>query len=166
MERAYHHNTRVMLLDTGSTKKTEAYGHMALYHLRKQLAECLVTSKLDYASVVFDPLPPCHLRCLQRVQNACARFVLRKYANESDLVTLNLLDIARRCKLSVLKLSFKSLNDTNFPEYLRLSTQTVSAYNLLEILCCSTIMYPQRIWHLSGHCCNFFQQSANPCQKH
>ena len=96
--------------------------HMAPYHLRKQLAECLVTSKLDYASVVFDPLPACQLRCLQRVQNACAGFVLRKYANESDLVTLNWLDIARRCKLSVLKLSFKSLNDTNFPEYLRLST--------------------------------------------
>ena len=95
---------------------------MAPYHLRKQLAESLVTSKLDYASVVFDPLPACQLRCLQRVQNACAGFVLRKYANESDLVTLNWLDIARRCKLSVLKLSFKSLNDTNFPEYLRLST--------------------------------------------
>ena len=30
----------------------------------------------------------------------------------------------------------------------------------------STIMYPQRIWHLSGHCCNLFQQSPNPCQKH
>ena len=29
-----------------------------------------------------------------------------------------------------------------------------------------TIMYPQRIWHLSGHCHNFSQQSPNPCQKH
>ena len=56
--------------------------------------------------------------------------MLRKYANESDLVTVNWLDIARRHKLSVLKLFFKSLNDTNFPEYLRLSTQAASAYDL------------------------------------
>ena len=47
------------------------------------------------------------------MQNACAGFVLRKYANESDLVTLHWLDIARRRKLSVLELSFKFLNDTN-----------------------------------------------------
>ena len=29
MERAYHHNTRVMQRDTGSTKKTEAYGSIS-----------------------------------------------------------------------------------------------------------------------------------------
>ena len=81
---------------------------MAPYHVTKQLAECLVISELDYASVVFDPLPAYQLRCLQRVQNACARFVLRKYANESVLVTLNWLDIAKRRKVSVLKFSFKS----------------------------------------------------------
>ena len=121
MERAYPKNKCAMLRETGSTKK---------YRVRKQTAECLVNSKLDYASVVFDLLPAYQLRHLQRVQNARAGFVLRKYANETDLVTLNWLDIAKRRKLSVLKLSFKSLNDTNFPEYLRLGTQAVSAYNL------------------------------------
>ena len=103
---------------------------MAPYHVWKQLAEGLVISKLHYASVMFDPLPAYQLRRLRRVQNACAGFVLRKYANESDLVTLNWLDIARRRKLSVLELSFKFLNDTNLPKYLRLSIQAVSAYNL------------------------------------
>ena len=39
--------------------------------------------------------------------------------------------IAKRRKLSILELTFKSLNDTNFPEYLRLSTlHAVSLYNL------------------------------------
>ena len=38
--------------------------------------------------------------------------------------------IAKRRKLSILELTFKSLNDTNFPEYLRLSTHAVCAYNL------------------------------------
>ena len=79
---------------------------------------------------MFDPLPAYQLRRLQRMQNACAEFVLRKYANECDQVTLNWLDIAKRRNLSVLKLPFKSLNDTNFPEHLRLSTQAVSAYKL------------------------------------
>ena len=80
MERAYPQNNCAMLLETGSNKK---------YRVRKQMAECLVNSKLDYASVVFDLLPAYQLRRLQRVQNACAGFVLRKYANETDLVTLN-----------------------------------------------------------------------------
>ena len=26
--------------------------------------------------------------------------------------------------------------------------------------------YPQRIWHLSGHCRNLFQQSSNPYKKY
>ena len=43
---------------------------------------------------------------------------------------LNWLDIAKRRKLSVLKLTFKSLSDANFPEYLRLSTHAVPVYNL------------------------------------
>ena len=59
--------------------------HMAPPHVNKQLAQCLVISKLDYAPVVFDPLPAYQLCRLQRVQNACAGFLLRKYANESDL---------------------------------------------------------------------------------
>ena len=104
--------------------------HLAPYHVRTQLTECLVISKLDYTSVIFDPLPAYQLRRLQRVQNVSAGFVSRKYANESDLVTLNWLDIAKRRKLSVLKLTFKSLNDTNFSQYLRPSTHAVPAYNL------------------------------------
>ena len=55
---------------------------------------------------------------------------LESFLHESDLVTLDWLDISKRHKLSVLKLTFKSLNDPNFPEYLRLSTHAVSAYNL------------------------------------
>ena len=125
MERAYHQNTRVMLRDTGSTKKTEAYGSISC-----EEAAGRVSRYFQAGLRLFDPPPAYQLRRLQKGQNACAGFVLRKYGNESDLVTLNLLDIAKRRKLSVLKLTFKSLNDTSFPEYLRLSTRIVSAYNL------------------------------------
>ena len=125
MERACHQNTRVMLRDTGSTKKTKAYGSISC-----EEAAGRVSRYFQAGLRLFDPPPAYQLRRLQRVQNACAGFVLRKYGNESDLVTLNWLDIAKRRKLSVLKLTFKSLNDTSFPEYLRLSTHIVSAYNL------------------------------------
>ena len=125
MEQAYHQNTRVMLGNTGSTKKTEAYGSISC-----EEAAGRVSRYFQAGPLLFDPPPAYQLRRLQRVQNACAGFVLRKYANESDLVTLNWLDIARRRKRSVLKLTFKSLNDTSFPEYLRLSTHIVFAYNL------------------------------------
>ena len=64
------------------------------------------------------------------MQNTFTGFALRKYANESDLVTLDWLDTAKRRKLSVLKVTFKSLNDTHFSEYLRRVTHVVSAYNL------------------------------------
>ena len=114
-----------MLLDTGSTKKTDAYGSISC-----EEAAGRVSRYFQAGLRLFDLPPAYQLRRLQRVQNACAGFVLRKYGNESDLVTLNWPDIARRRTLSVLKLSFKSLNDTNFPEYLRLSTHIVSAYKL------------------------------------
>ena len=42
--------------------------YLALYELRKQLAETLILSKLDYADLVFYPLPQFLLRRLQRVQ--------------------------------------------------------------------------------------------------
>ena len=49
---------------------------LAKYELRKQLAETLILSKLDYADVVFYPLPQFSLRRLQRAQFAAASFVL------------------------------------------------------------------------------------------
>ena len=53
---------------------------MAPYHIRKQLVECLVISKLDYAAAVFYPLPLYQLKRL-RVQNACTGFVMGRYVN-------------------------------------------------------------------------------------
>ena len=50
--------------------------YLAKYELRKQLAGTLILSKLDYADLVFYPLPKFLLRCLQRVQFAAASFVL------------------------------------------------------------------------------------------
>ena len=45
--------------------------HLAKYELRKQLAETLILSKLDYADLVFYPLPQFLLRRLQRALTIC-----------------------------------------------------------------------------------------------
>lgn len=53
--------------------------YLAKYELRKQLAERLILSKVDYADLVFYPIPKFLLRRLQRVQFAAASFVLGHY---------------------------------------------------------------------------------------
>ena len=57
--------------------------YLAKYELRKQLAETLILSKLDYADLVFYPLPQFLLRRLQRVQFAAASFVLGHYMSRT-----------------------------------------------------------------------------------
>ena len=51
--------------------------NLAPFYVRKNLPESLVIAKLDYASTVFYPLPQYQVDRLQRLQNACAGFVLR-----------------------------------------------------------------------------------------
>ena len=71
---------------------TSSYGALAVlkklrilapFRVKKQLAESLILSKLDYASTVFYPLPECQQKRLQRVQNVCAGYVLGRYAREA-----------------------------------------------------------------------------------
>jgi hypothetical protein len=100
------------------------------FHVRKTLVESLVLSKIDYASPVFHPLPIYQQKRLQRLQNACAGFVLRRFARQEDLATLNWLSISKRMDFIILKLAYKALHDDSFPEYLRLSLHCVNAYSL------------------------------------
>ena len=60
-----------------NTEKTVKY--LAKCELRKQLAETLIFSKLDYPDLVFYPLPQFLLRRLQRVEFAAASFALGHY---------------------------------------------------------------------------------------
>ena len=60
----------------------------------------------------FYPLPDYQLKRFQRLQNACASFVLKKYAKEADLLTLNWLNAVQRRKMAMLKLTSEALYDT------------------------------------------------------
>ena len=87
--------------------------YLAKYELRKQLAETLLLSKLDFADLVFYSLPYFLLRPLHRVQFAAARFVLcRNVKNFRDVLKIGWLPINGRRDLNLLKLCFKALHNT------------------------------------------------------
>ena len=58
--------------------------NIALYHTRKQLAETLILSKIDYCNSVFSMIPEYQMKRLQPIQNCCASFVLKRYAKIDD----------------------------------------------------------------------------------
>ena len=87
----------------------------------KQLAETLILSKLDYADLVFYPLPQFLLRHLQQVQFAAASFVLRHYVkNFHDVLKIRWLPVNERRDLNLLKSCFNALhNAETSPDYLK-----------------------------------------------
>ena len=73
----------------------------------------LILSKLDYADLVFYPLPQFLLRRLQRVEFAAASFVLGHYVkNFRDVLKIGWLPINERRDLNLLKSCFKALHNT------------------------------------------------------
>ena len=104
--------------------------HLAPFKVGKQLAECLVLSKLNYCNTIFHPLPEYQIKRLQRVQNSCAAFVLRHHTKSSDVINLNWLPIRERIELSLLKMTHKSLYYKGWPKHLQLEFQRSCSYNL------------------------------------
>ena len=99
--------------------------YLAKYELRKQLVETLILSKLDYADLVFYPLPQFLLRRLRRVQFGAASFVLGHYVkNFRDVLKIGWLPINERRDLNLLKSCFKALHNTEtWPDYLKIIKQ-------------------------------------------
>ena len=93
--------------------------NLAPFHVRKQLGECLILSKLDYSCAVFHPLQLYQQKQLQKVQNVCASFVLGRYAREADSLQLGWLPVAERRQFQVLLSAFKALYFNNWPEYIK-----------------------------------------------
>ena len=94
--------------------------HLAPYHVWKQLAGCLVLSRIDYNDVVSGPIPMYLLKRLQRVQLTVAGFVLLRYARLSDVISVGWLPIVERRDYHLAKLVFKAIHFSNWPSYLKL----------------------------------------------
>ena len=95
--------------------------NLAPFHVRKHLAEGLVLCKPNYACSVFHPLPTFLMKRLQRLQNACAGFVTRRFAGLEDVAKLIWLPVNKNVELNILKLTHEPLYDDTFLEYLKLN---------------------------------------------
>ena len=92
-------------------------------HIKKQLAESLILSKIYLNIAVYHPLPAIQLKKL-RVQNAAASFVTNKYCHIGDVLSLGWLPIHERTELELMRFAHKSISDYSWPQYLRLELRT------------------------------------------
>ena len=88
------------------------------FKVRKCLAESLVLSRLNYCIVVYGQLPRYLRNRLQRVQNCAAGYVFGRYRRILDVVNLNWLPVDENIEYSIVKLSYKAINDPIWSEYL------------------------------------------------
>ena len=94
---------------------------MAPFNLRKQLAESLILSKIDYGDQVYTPLTVAQHKRLQKIQFAAASFVTGNYVKDSTtILKLGWLPIKERRELNLLKTTFKAMNYKSWPTYLTL----------------------------------------------
>ena len=96
---------------------------MTSFKQRKQLAECLILSRLKYCNVIFDPLTVSQYKRLQKVQNSTASFVFGRYSNTSDVTKLGWLPVRESTEYSLLKMCHKSIYTEQCPEYIKLKTE-------------------------------------------
>ena len=88
------------------------------FYLRKQLAEQLILSKMDYGDLVFNPLPNYLLKRLQKIQFSAASFVTGNYVNSiEDLLKLNWLPMYERRQFNLLKAIHKSIYSQHWPKH-------------------------------------------------
>ena len=91
----------------------------ASFHLRKQLAESLLLSRLHYCISLFWNLPLSQIRKLDRLKRRIASFVTLKFSSTEDVIALGWLPMKKEIEYSIMRLAHKSMHEQNFPSYLR-----------------------------------------------
>ena len=77
--------------------------------MRKMLAESLILSRTDYGVVLYKNAPAYLIKRIQRLQNAAAGYVLMRYSDEKDAISLNWLPIIQLIDSEISKLVYKTL---------------------------------------------------------
>ena len=81
------------------------------FKIRKNMAEALILTKIDYSVVILLSIPAYQFKRLQCLQNTLAGFVLGKYAGLPDLHRLNWLPVKERMDFATVKLTHKILHN-------------------------------------------------------
>ena len=93
------------------------------FHIRKNLAQAPVLSKLYYNDILHYSPPEYLTARLHRVQKAAASFVNGKYATTLDILKLNwFIPVTEQREWHILKSTHKSLYSSDCPNYLRLES--------------------------------------------
>ena len=91
------------------------------FHVRKMPTESLILLRINYDIVLYKNAPAYLIKHIQRLQNAAAGYVLMRYFNEKDVISLNWLLIIELTDLEISKLACKALYDESWPNYLSLN---------------------------------------------
>jgi hypothetical protein len=121
--------------------------NLAPFHVRKQLAEIIVLSRLNYNDIVYHQVPDYIINRLQRVELAAAGFVLNRYSTMSDVIKLGWLPIKHnRALIRLSKIIGNALYNEDWPSYLKLEVRvpprqliSFSELNLVVPLCSGTL---------------------------
>ena len=104
-------------------RNLRAIGSKLSFSLKKQLIHCFIFSKMDYCNGLLVGLPGCLISKLQKVQNACIRFLYGKKIGKWDHITpflkeAHFLPVRFRIDYKLALLTFKCINNIA-PEYLK-----------------------------------------------
>ena len=122
------HINKITSSSFGALAIVEKFRNIMTLKLKKQVAELLILSKMDYADVVFHPLSLKLQKRLQRVENAAASFVLGCYVKEKDIISLGWLPMKERREWHLVKLAFNYITDHNKPAYIDISLKENSKF--------------------------------------
>ena len=73
------------------------------------LAQSLKLSRINYGIILYKNAPACLIKCIQRLQNAAAGYVLMRYFDEKDAISLNWLPIIQLIDFDISKFAYKTL---------------------------------------------------------
>ena len=107
--------------------------NLAPQNVKKQLAESLVLSKLQFNDIVCYPLPMYLQEKIQKVQNTAASFVINRYASEEDVLKLGWLTTKERTEpLNLLLTTYQTMYNPSWPEYLRVEKREPKRLDLTK----------------------------------
>ena len=104
-------------------RNLKRFKNTASWQQRKMLMESLVLSKLTYGIALLSDATKAQIERLQKVQNAAAGFVLKRYARTSDVIDLEWLPVAEMVDLTIAKIAHSALHNPGWPSYLKLNRQ-------------------------------------------
>ncbi|XP_066935792.1 uncharacterized protein [Clytia hemisphaerica] len=99
------------------------FKNTASWQQRKMLMESLVLSKLTYGIALLSDATKAQIERLQKVQNAAAGFVLKRYARTSDVIDLEWLPVSEMVDLTIAKIAHSAFHNPSWPSYLKLNRQ-------------------------------------------